>query len=362
MQGAHHVEAPGVGEQPELGAGPGVEVQQVVRAGLRVAAEVQVGDAPVAQRGEQVAGQALDGRVRRPGAHGGQSRAVGPGADLPPGRGHPARPGAVAVRVEEPVAVPAGRQVPLEQQRAAGLRHARVEVPYLARGAGQDGAAQPRARRQQPGTAPLGDHGQPQGGGHGGGLVGVGGHQGARVRDAQAAAGRGEPGLVGDARGEPRRLVGQEEAAGGAVRFPAQLVQGEGGGVVQGQQDGGRAAEGSADPGERVADAGEAVAGRTGVALPHVPRPRHRLAGSPRHDVDGHAGAAEGPGGAERAVVERVPVQAQQHGGDPGVEERHGMSSSRCPDWAVKCTDGLGAGRSGFAAGIHAIRSDRTTL
>ncbi|WP_308407788.1 hypothetical protein [Streptomyces somaliensis] len=193
----------------------------------------------------------------------------------------------------------------------------------MADGADEDGAAQSGARGQQPGAAPLGHDGQPEEGGHGARLVGVGGDEGARVRDAEAAAGRGERRLVGDERGEPPRLLGQQEPADRAVRLAAQLVQGDGGRVVQGQQDGGGPGERVGDPGEGAADARRPAAG-VEVEPARVPGARHGPRRGAGHHVDGDAGAAQGADGAERAVVERVPVEPHQYGGDPGVTERHG--------------------------------------
>ncbi|WRZ96346.1 hypothetical protein OHB54_29540 [Streptomyces sp. NBC_01007] len=55
-----------------------------------------------------------------------------------------------------------------------------------------------------------------------------------------------------------------------------------------------------------------------------------------------HTGSAERAYGSQRSVVKGIPVDAQQHRGDPVVEVRHGLFL-RIGDWVGE-VDGIGDG------------------
>lgn len=322
MQCPYDVRARRVGEEAELGAGARVEVQQVVRAGGGVEPEVEIEDAPVAERGDHLARQPLHGGVGQPAAHGRQPGPGRPGPFLAPGGAHQERAVTAAVAVEEPVETAPRRQPFLEQQPAPRLGAAAEQLPGLAPRAHHDGAAQPGALRQQPGPAPLGDRGQPERARRAGGLLAVAGDGRAGMGQPQRGAERGEFRLVGDALGQVRWLCGQQVAA----RQPGpEAGDHDRAQIVQGDEDGGDA-EPLRDPqqqlvqGVRRGPVGPPV--RAAQIAGRGDRAVHRLDDRVHRD----SGPAEGSDGAEGSVMERIPVEPYEHGRDADVKARHGVS------------------------------------
>ncbi len=321
VQGTDHVETRRVGEQPELRAGPRIEVQQVVLARRTAATEVQVEHAPVAQLGHDPPGERRHPRVRRPASGRGQPGTARPGPRLASGPARADDPAPVGVPVDEPVPVPPRRQVRLQQQPAPRLPRAQGQFPGLPRRTHQHRAAQPAARRQQPRPAPLRHHRQPQPRGGPRGLRrGVRDH-GPRVRHAQRGTDTRQFRLVGDVLGQGPG--GRRQQVAGS-QFPARAAHGHRPGVVHRHQHG-RPPDPRRDPPQYRRDLGRGRAGRRrGVHRADVPGRGHGAARAVGDHVHLHARPAERAHGPQRPVVEGVPVDPQQYGGDTDVEQRHG--------------------------------------
>ncbi|MCF0091149.1 hypothetical protein B0E37_06269 [Streptomyces sp. MH192] len=321
VQRADDVQPGGVREQPELRPGAGIEVEQVVGARAGLTAEVQVEDAPVAQGTDQPLRQRRHRRVDRPLPGRGQPRPARPGAVLAPGAARAQRALPVGVAVEEPVAVGPRRQERLEQQPAARLRRARVQLPRLPRRAQHHRAPQPGPGRQQPGTAPLGHHREPQPLRPGDRLGGAVGDEGERVRHAHPGAQSGQFGLVRDFFGERPGPRGQQEGGGEPFPQPAHRDRPR---VVHRDQHGGPA-DPRGDPVQHGGDVGGTGAGRRRRMQPaEEPGAAHRTGGAVGDQVHLHSRPAERAHRAQRSVVEGIPVDPQQNCGDPDVEQRHG--------------------------------------
>lgn len=326
VQRTHHVEPRPVREEPELGAGPRIEVEQVVRARGVLAAEVQVEDAAVAERRRQPFRQRLHGGVRGPAAHRGQPRPARPGAQLAARAAAAHRPGPVRVPVEEPVLVRRRRQERLEQQSAARLLGAAAQRVGLPRRAQYRRAAQVRTRGQQPGAAPLRDHGQPEAPDRGGRLCRGVGRECRRMRDARGLAHGGQFGLVGDAFGETGGGEGKQIAGREGVPHPVHRDRAR---VIHWDQYGG-----TGHPGRHSAQRQRDVGGRgvgCGRRMHPVDKARsaHRTSGGIGDHVHIDSGPAEGAYGSQRSVVKGIPVDSQKYGGNTGVEGRHGHISLR---------------------------------
>ncbi|PPS68768.1 hypothetical protein BZZ08_07368 [Streptomyces sp. MH60] len=325
VQGPYDVQSGGVGEQPELGAGTRVEVEQVIAARRAAAPEVEVEDAPVAQLRGDPLGERLHSRVRRPAAHRRQTGAARPGPGLAAGAARPDRAGAVGVPVEEPVPVGTRRQERLEQQPAARLLGPPVQLPGLPRRAHQHRAAQPAARGHQPGPAPLRHHRQAQPPRRPRRLRRAVRDQGLGVRDVQGGAHTGQFRLVGHARGQLTRLVGQQIRG---LQFRPRPAHRHGARVVhRNQHRGPREPRGEAAQDRRDLG-GRRARRRRGVQPAQVTGGADRALCAVGDHVHVHPRAAERTHGAQRSVVKGIPVDPQQNGGDTGVEQRHGRLPS----------------------------------
>lgn len=142
------------------------------------------------------------------------------------------------------------------------------------------------------------------------------------MRNAQALADGGQFGLVGDVFGEgagPRR----QQVPGG--EFGSQAVHREGARVIHRDQYGGPGNPG----GHSAQHRGDLRGGRAGrrrwVRLRDKARSADGTSRGIGDEVHLHTCSAERAYGPESSVVKGVPVDAQQYGGDPGVEIRHGF-------------------------------------
>ena len=309
IAGGDHVDACRVLEEPELGADPGVEVQQLVLVIPGVPAQVEVHDPAVAHAREHLRDLVAQPGVRRGASHAGQPGVGRVGPLLGAGERGPAHRAAVAVAVEEPVAGgPPGDEL-LQHQPDAGRGAGAVGLVERV-AVGQDrGAAEPAAAAG-PRRGQLGDQGEARLGGKLAGFLRRLGYRGLDRRHADLAAQLVQRVLACDPPGEITGRVGEQEPR---PQLLAVLGQEDRARVVGRHQHGalpdpvGQLLQARLHPLHVVrARLPEAAAAQVTGTRRRRPRPLV-------HAVDRHALAAETTDDAEAAVVHDVRIELQHH-------------------------------------------------